>query len=234
LNVNYWHQGLMVPVRDVEGRIEGFQIRRAEVTDDSPRYVWLSSSSKSDGTSSGAPVHFRNVEAMRESGRAIITEGALKGDIIAHYTDRGVITVQGVSSFKDDFGKKLREQIPELHKVSIAFDADYARNPNVQRALTRLSETLQQADLEAERLKWEESEGKGLDYYLKNRLTEHFYHLKGEERASAQQEVLHELGCKDDPQHIHMALVVVASQVSEMPHQNRRADKTSHNKGMGW
>ncbi|MDQ3686889.1 MAG: AAA family ATPase, partial [Acidobacteriota bacterium] len=134
LNVNYWHQGLMVPVRDIEGRIEGFQIRRAEVKDDSPRYVWLSSSNKLDGTSSGAPIHFRNVEEMRESGRAIITEGALKGDIIAHYTDRGVITVQGVSSFKEDFGKKLREQIPELRRVSIAFDADYARNPNVERA----------------------------------------------------------------------------------------------------
>ena len=235
LNVNYWHQGLMVPVRDVEGRIEGFQIRRAEVTDDSPRYVWLSSSSKSDGTSSGAPVHFRNVEQMRAGRRAIITEGALKGDVIAHYTDRGVITVQGVSSFREDFGVKLREQIPELQKVSIAFDADYVRNPNVQRALTRLSETLQQAGLEIETLKWEESEGKGLDDYLKNRLTEHFYHLKGEERASAQLEVLHEVGSSEAVPHTHTSLLNTSSEVREISEHSHKANSTGHSdRSVSW
>ena len=39
----YWHlsPGFLVPVRDIRGRIEGFQIRRAEVKTDEPRYVWL-------------------------------------------------------------------------------------------------------------------------------------------------------------------------------------------------
>ena len=197
LNVGTWHQGLMVPVRDAEGRIgriEGFQIRRAEVKDDSPRYVWLSSSNKLEGTSSGAPAHFRNVEQIRTTGRAIITEGALKGDIIASYLDRGVIAVQGVSSFKEDFGAKLREQIPELRKASIAFDADYAHNPNVQRALTRLTGTMQRAGLEVETLKWEESQGKGLDDYLQVKLGQNFSQVPQLERAERQQQVLRELG----------------------------------------
>lgn len=60
LNVNDWHSGFLVPVRDIRGQIEGFQIRRAEVKPDEPRYVWLSSSSKNDGASSGSPAHFRN------------------------------------------------------------------------------------------------------------------------------------------------------------------------------
>jgi len=235
LNVNHWHQGLLIPVRDVEGRIEGFQIRRTEAGDDSPRYVWLSSSNKLDGTSSGAPVHFRNVEQMRESGRAIITEGALKGDIIAHYMDRGVITVQGVSSFKEDFGVKLREQIPELRKVSIAFDADYARNPSVQRSLSRLHDTLMQAGLEVETLQWEEGEGKGLDDYLKDRLTEHFYHIKGEERTSIQAEVLSEVGAKDDLQHsTNASLNVVPQEDKTLNHSHGEAKVSHGGKGIGW
>jgi len=228
LNVNYWHQGLLIPVRDVEGRIEGFQIRRAEVKDDSPRYVWLSSSNKLDGTSSGAPVHFRNVEQMRESGRAIITEGALKGDIIAHYTDRGVITVQGVSSFKDDFGKKLREQIPELQRVSIAFDADYARNPNVGHSLIRLSEMLRQAGMEVETLRWEEGEGKGLDDYLRNKLTEYFYHVEKEDRACFQQETLREIGWSDDAHHTSAGPTVMLSQASKPLERSHGVSKISH------
>src|SRR5262245_12041911 len=60
LNINDWHAGFLVPVRDIRGQIEGFQIRRAEVKPDEPRYVWLSSSSKNDGASSGSPAHFRN------------------------------------------------------------------------------------------------------------------------------------------------------------------------------
>lgn len=54
------------------------------------------------------------VSAIEKNPPAIITEGALKGTTIAHYMDRGVITVQGVSSFKEDFGKRIRAQIPEL------------------------------------------------------------------------------------------------------------------------
>jgi hypothetical protein len=54
--------------------------------------------------------------------------------------------------------------------------------------------TSQQAGLEVETLKWQESEGKGLDDYLKSRLTECSYHITGKERAFIQQEVLHEVG----------------------------------------
>ena len=189
------------------------------------------SSNKLDGTSSGAPVHFRNVEQMRESGRAIITEGTLKGDIIAHYMDRGVITVQGVSSFKEDFGKRLREQIPELQKVSIAFDADYTRNENVGSALERLSDSLQQAGLAVDTLTWEEREGKGLDDYLKNQLTEHFYHIEGQERASLQAEVLRDVGCGET---VTFHSLNATSAASEMSGSSQRHDAPQQEARVSW
>jgi conjugative relaxase-like TrwC/TraI family protein len=164
-----YHQGFLVPVRDVQGRIEGFQVRRAEVRDgDDLRYIWLSSSSKEDGASSGAPVHFRNVEQARKSGQAILTEGALKADSAAHLLENrhAMIAVAGVNTFPDDFGHRLRAQIPELRQVVIAFDADVGRKVEVQQALERLHESLKAAGLGLRELRWEEKQGKGLDDYL--------------------------------------------------------------------
>lgn len=208
LNLNKWHQGLMIPVRDVDGRIEGFQIRRAEVKtflnpdtgkrESEPRYVWLSSASapdrpRPDGTSSGAPIHFRNVGDIRATGEVIITEGALKGDIIARYLNRGVIAVAGVSSFPADFGADLRKTLPELKKITIAFDADYIRNPNVQGAMLRLKETLEKAGLEVETVHWAESYGKGLDDYLLARLGKNFSKLAEPVRREQAGRAWHEL-----------------------------------------
>ncbi len=168
LNINDWHSGFLVPVRDVRGRIEGVQIRRAEVKPDEPRYVWLSSSSKNDGASSGAPAHFRNPDRAQSSGQAIITEGALKADTASHLLgDRHcVIALAGVGTFRDDFGQWLRERIPELKQVMIAFDADAARIPSVRHQLERLGERLRSAGLDARELTWDERLGKGLDDYL--------------------------------------------------------------------
>jgi len=178
LNIGEWkdkyntarsfHQGYLIPVRDVQGRIEGFQIRRANVAGDEPRYIWLSSNEKEEGTSSGAPVHYRNVEQARKSGQAIITEGALKADVASHLLNNkyAVIAVAGVSSFPEDFGRRLKSQIPELRQAVIAFDADAVRKPEVRKALERLSETLRDAGLDVRELRWEESQGKGLDDYM--------------------------------------------------------------------
>jgi Domain of unknown function (DUF3854) len=92
----------------------------------------------------------------------------LKADVSAHLlNDRhAVIAVAGVSSFSEHFGKRLREQIPELRQVVIGFDADAGRKPEVQKALERLRETLRDAGLDVRELRWAEERGKGLDDYL--------------------------------------------------------------------
>jgi conjugative relaxase-like TrwC/TraI family protein len=171
-----FHQGFVVPVRDPEDRIVGLQIRRVEVKTDEPRYIWLSSSKKEEGTSSGAPIHYRNIEQARTTGQVILTEGALKADVAAYLLNDkyAVIAVAGVSAFSDDFARQLREQIPELRQVVIAFDADAGRKKEVRDALERLRGSqeepnkgiLQKAGLAVRELRWEESQGKGIDDYL--------------------------------------------------------------------
>lgn len=172
-----YSQGFLVPIRDIQGRIEAFQIRRAEVRDeDDPRYIWLSTGKKEEGTSSHAPIHCRNIEHARKTGQVILTEGGVKADVTAHLLNNkyAVIAVAGVSSFSDDFAKQLREQIPELKEVVIAYDADAERKKEVRKALARLRGSpgnpdqgvLQKAGLKVRELRWEESEGKGIDDYL--------------------------------------------------------------------
>src|SRR5262249_37360712 len=170
LKPNDWHAGFLVPVRDIRGRIEGFQIRRAEIKTDEPRYVWLSSSNKNDGASSGSPAHFRNPDRVLQTSQVIITEGALKADTAAHLLGERhcVIALAGVGSFREDFGRWLRELMPELRQIVIAFDADAASNSAVQHQLERLGETLRSAGLDVRELRWEQSKGKGIDDYLLN------------------------------------------------------------------
>lgn len=227
MNVGAWHQGFMVHAREVDGMIQGAQIRRAEVKpsldrDGQPkinpetgevkmeaRYAWFTSAHKEatshspavtrlDGASPKSPVHYRNVELMRATGEAMLTEGVLKADVIAHYLDRGVIGVAGVGNFPKEFGKELREKIPELRRVLLAYDADLVRNPHVQLHLDKLRDNLKDAGFEVRVGRWDESHGKGLDDYCQHKLGREFGSDKtNPERAARQQALLADIGWGD-------------------------------------
>ncbi|HZS10384.1 MAG TPA: DUF3854 domain-containing protein [Blastocatellia bacterium] len=161
LNLTDWHAGFLVPVRDKYGRIQACQIRRDT---GQPRYIWLSSAGLSDGASSGAPVHFARPWRVASTGEAIITEGSLKSAVISEHLDACAIGIAGVSSFGDDFGQWLKSQLPQLEHVLIAFDSDWHKNPDVERAMLRLMATIEAAGLAGGLLDW--SEAKGLDDLL--------------------------------------------------------------------
>jgi DNA primase len=160
LNVGDWCAGYFVPCRSLSGRIEALQIRKDE---GEPRYIWLSSAKKPEGVSSGAPMHFAAPHRLK-SGSVIITEGALKAEVIAQFTTSGVIGLAGVSNFKDSFDAALK--LLGVRRVQIAFDADWRDNPQVQRALKRLGQKLSAAGLIVSMLNWDLAKGKGLDDVL--------------------------------------------------------------------
>lgn len=156
-----WRPGYFIPVRDERGRIQACQIRQ----DTGIRYVWLSSRDKTDGASSGTPIHFARPWRVRSTRLAIITEGALKADIIAESLDTCVIAVAGVSSFRENFGSRIRKRLPYLQKVFLAFDNDWHTKSEVLKALTRMQNSLVRSGLSGGFLDWDGS--KGLDDYLK-------------------------------------------------------------------
>jgi hypothetical protein len=166
--LRYYGQGFYVPYRDVRGRIEGLQVRLDE---GETRYKWLSTNDACKfplGASSGAPAHFSKPDLAQQSGFAFITEGGLKSDRIAEFTDKACVGIAGVDSFKGTFGTELREALPELRTVEIVYDIDWREKPEVRKALARLRQTLRAADLFVTVRIWDAAKGKGFDDFLFN------------------------------------------------------------------
>lgn len=159
--------GILVPVRDFEGRVHGAQIRRTGEIE-GPRYVWLSSQGddrrlRVGGTPAKATYHV--ARAGSTPGRVWITEGPIKADISAMLLGETVIAVPGVNAWE---GSGLLDALKQ-HSVTeaiIAFDADLAANKWVARSAWKLYRALRRAGITTQFAAWSLEEGKGLDDLL--------------------------------------------------------------------
>jgi hypothetical protein len=168
--------GFFVPVLDRGGLIQGLQIRRDELMrQKDARYTWLSSSGYTFGTSSGAPCHVQSPERITATRKAIITEGAIKAFVAAQYLqpdEGGLLALAGVSTFKDDFGLRLKQAFPDLQQVSVAFDRDWKEKREVKAQLYRLLCVLKRAGFESVMIRTWDAPEKGLDDLLVAEATE--------------------------------------------------------------
>jgi hypothetical protein len=153
--------GFLVPVRDSQRRIRGFQVRMDE---GDTRYLWFSSASKPEGQSSGAPLHFAQPELIPMQRQVFITEGALKADVISARLNAPVIGLPGVTTWPGGFGRGLRRLFPSLSKIFLCFDSDFKTNEHVRRALFSLLVELRSALYSPSVLTWDAA--KGFDDYL--------------------------------------------------------------------
>lgn len=162
--------GFFIPVRDVRGRIVGLQVRRDR--DLKPKYLWFSTRPDKFpcGASSGAPVHYAKPDLARRSGSALLTEGALKADIISESEDVAVIAVAGVTAVNPEtLAAQVQREIPELQSITIAFDMDWRHKPEVKDALLRVERAMA-AHFKVMVRVWDIENGKGFDdLLLRNR-----------------------------------------------------------------
>lgn len=161
IKVSDWYAGIFIPYRNPQQQIQALQIRR---DGNDPRYIWFSSAKQPSGMTSSVPLHCARSWRVNSSQEIIITEGALKADIIANRLDECVIAAAGVDLFPVDFGVWLQQGFPALQSVTIAFDADWQTKPEVEKALLKLVEKLEAVNLEWDVLEWEDA--KGLDDFL--------------------------------------------------------------------
>jgi len=165
--------GLLIPVNDAAGRIAGFQIRRDDagpttVGAMSSRYAWFSSSDRSGGCGSGAPIHVaRPVSEGSPGDAAWITEGPLKADIAADRLGRVVLGLPG-AHHRDGVQPALRAG--GAKRAVIAYDMDRLAKPTVQRAADRLAVELTASGIPVQRASWDPGH-KGLDDALVAGLT---------------------------------------------------------------
>ncbi|MFL6228922.1 MAG: DUF3854 domain-containing protein [Pyrinomonadaceae bacterium] len=160
--------GFLIPYKDEHGRIEGLQIRRSSFCG-AGKYLWVSSKGRHLGSSSGSPIHFAKPDILMSASEVVITEGALKADIVAYLTQAPVIAAAGVSNFPTNFAARLRGSFPRLRHAIVAFDQDLRVKPEVRRALQSLCAQLQQAGFRVRVRIWH-APAKGYDDFLFSQL----------------------------------------------------------------
>jgi hypothetical protein len=161
--------GFFVPYRNEQGLIEGLQLRRFP-HEGKDKYIWLSSKDRTSGVSSGAPVHFAKAELLAGAEEVVITEGALKADIVAYLSHSAVIAAAGVSNFGECFAARLKTSFPRLTRAVVAFDRDLVHNAQVFRALMQLTRQLERARFQVRVRRWPPP-AKGYDDYLLSHLS---------------------------------------------------------------
>jgi hypothetical protein len=120
--------GILIPVRDVRGRIRAFQIRR-DGNGNGSKYLWFSGGA----TSSGAPAHVPlGVEPASELR---VTEGTLKADVAFALDGVPTIGIPGVAHWRAAL--PVLEQLAPV-TIVLAFDSDAQSNKSVANDLKEL------------------------------------------------------------------------------------------------
>lgn len=152
-------RGILIPVKDIQGRIQGLQIRLDDVRN--RKFRWISSAEKQDGCRAIGWTHL----AGKVTPTVIITEGPMKADIINSLTGLTVLAVPGVNTLTQL--KITLEELKELGVTHIqtAFDMDFLTNHNVQNGFENLLSLLDEMDFKFGTYLWD-AEYKGLDDYI--------------------------------------------------------------------
>lgn len=152
-------RGILIPVRDRLGRIQGLQIRRDNVT--RRKFRWVSSTEMEDGCHAEGWTHLAGT--VRPT--IVLTEGPMKADVIHALSGLTVLAVPGVNSLTQlqMTLEDLREE--GLLEVKTAFDMDFATNHHVQNGYNSLLQLLGDMGFSFGTYLWD-PRYKGLDDYI--------------------------------------------------------------------
>ncbi len=156
-------EGILVPVRDIGGQIQGLQVRLDNTTH--RKFRWISSGTFSGGCKAQGWVHL----AGEPKERVILTEGPMKADVINALTGLTVLAVPGVNALT-----KLEEALSQLRQaglqeVKTAFDMDYCTNWCVQKGYNNLLRLLARMGFRYGTYVWD-PRYKGLDDFIWTKL----------------------------------------------------------------
>jgi AAA domain/Domain of unknown function (DUF3854) len=155
--------GMLVPVRNIEGRIVALKIRADEAREGSKntcsKYTYLSSTKYGGpGSQVHVPMHDDlDVSVVR------LTEGELKADVATALAGMLTVSTPGVSSWRQalEVASSLGAGV-----VHLAFDADAKQNEQVALALREAYRTLKERGFEVLLETWSRELGKGIDDLL--------------------------------------------------------------------
>lgn len=125
-------RGILIPVRNKNGLIQGLQIRRDNA--EKRKFRWVSSGDRKDGCRAEGWTHL----AGEITPVIIITEGPMKADVINALTGMTILAVPGVNTLTHLKAALADLKADGLQEVKTAFDMDYATNQHVQNGLENL------------------------------------------------------------------------------------------------
>lgn len=154
--------GLLVPCRDVRGRVVALKVRRT--SGDGPRYVYLSGGPQ---CSSGSPVHHPLPPGRGWASDYVrLTEGELKADVASALTGRLTLGLPGVGLWPRALAALQALDEPP-GRVLVAFDwPDVKSNRSVYSAWRRLVDALREHGYDAAAETWDGRPEKGVDDLL--------------------------------------------------------------------
>jgi hypothetical protein len=120
--------GLLIPSRDMEGRIIAVVVRSDNVN--ACKYSYLSSSNHGS-PSSGSPVHVPVGSLEGPPARVVLVEGILKSDVFHALTGMYTIGIAGALNWRSAL--PLLKSLGKPHVV-LAYDRDAQENPAVASA----------------------------------------------------------------------------------------------------
>ena len=153
------NRGILIPVRDEEGRMQGLQIRLDNT--EKRKFRWMSSTDRKDGCRAEGWTHFSG----EPSDMLVLTEGPMKADVINALTGWTVVAVPGVNALKKLKASLETLKAKGLKRVQTAFDMDLLTNPNVKNGFEELLALLDEMDFTFSTYLWD-PRYKGLDDYL--------------------------------------------------------------------
>jgi hypothetical protein len=129
-------RGILIPVRDLQGRIQGLQIRRDNAQKRKFRWVFQRE------LPGGLPR--RGLDAFRWpcARKILLIEGPLKADVVHRITGQTVLAVPGVNALTQLEQTLLELRGLDVRHVMTAFDMDFLRNFYVQSGYAALTQTL--------------------------------------------------------------------------------------------
>lgn len=152
-------RGILIPVRDIQGRIQGLQVRLDKV--DKRKYRWVSSRQRRDGSATKAFCHLSGSVVPE----IMLTEGPLKADVVRALTGRTVLAVPGVNALSALEPVLLELKQLGMQKIMTAYDMDMLENPHVREANNKLGELLAKHQIHFGMYYWDAAY-KGIDDYV--------------------------------------------------------------------
>lgn len=162
--------GILLPAKGVDGMIRGAQIRldvpikdkEDEPEKEGTKYLWLSSSNKNMGVSSGSPVHFVGDPFART---VYVTEGILKADVAHFLMNRSFAAIAGANNTAqlDPLFAFLSHNGTTM--IVEAEDMDKFRNEHVIKGTSKIYLMAHKYRLDSRRMTWNPNY-KGVDDWL--------------------------------------------------------------------